>query len=81
MLRQDVVAAATAGQFCIYTVENIDQAIAILTGLPAGEADGNGEYPEKSINHRVATRLNELAEISQSFFRLLGKKVDQKNPD
>ena len=67
MLRQNVVDAATAGQFHVYAVENIDQAITLLTGLPAGEADANGGYPEGSINYRVAARLMELNSISQSY--------------
>ena len=67
MLRQNVVDAATAGQFHVYAVENIDQAITLLTGLPAGEADANGEYLEGSINYRVAARLKELNSISQSY--------------
>ncbi|MEK6686554.1 MAG: S16 family serine protease, partial [Pseudomonadota bacterium] len=67
MLRQNVIAAAEAGQFHIYAVDNVDQAINLLTGLPAGEADVNGEYPEGSLNQRVAVRLNELVRISKSF--------------
>jgi lon-related putative ATP-dependent protease len=69
MLRQDVVAAATAARFRIYAIENADQAIAILTGVPAGEIAANGEYPEGSINRRVVERLRELGEISKSFMR------------
>lgn len=67
MLRQNVVDAAAAGQFHVYAVENIDQAITLLTGLPAGEADAHGGYPEGSINYRVAARLTELNSISQSY--------------
>lgn len=67
MLRQNVIAAAEAGQFHIYAVDNVDRAINLLTGLPAGEADVNGEYPEGSLNQRVAVRLNELVRISKSF--------------
>lgn len=67
MLRQNVIAAAEAGQFHIYAVDNVDQAINLLTGLPAGEADVNGAYPEGSLNQRVAVRLNELVRVSKSF--------------
>jgi len=82
MLRRDVVAAAEAGQFRVYAVENVDQAIAILTGLPAGEASANGEYPEGSVNRGVAARLAELTEISKSFARQSGKKMEaKKEPD
>ncbi|MBS0497365.1 MAG: AAA family ATPase [Proteobacteria bacterium] len=71
MLRQDVVEAAAAGKFHIYAVADIDQAIALLTGLTAGEADANGEYPQGSINGLVAARVTELGKISQSY---LGNK-------
>jgi lon-related putative ATP-dependent protease len=69
MLRHDVVAAAEAGKFSIYAVENVDQAISLLTGLPAGEADANEDYADGSVNHMVAARLAELTGIMQSFSR------------
>ncbi|MGC2456774.1 MAG: AAA family ATPase [Gallionellaceae bacterium] len=82
MLRRDVVAAAEAGQFRIYAVENIDQAIAILTGVPAGEADANGNYPVGSVNRGVAARLAELTGIRESFAKPSGKKSSaKKRPD
>jgi lon-related putative ATP-dependent protease len=67
MLRQDVVEAVEAGQFHVYPVETIDQGIEILTGLPAGEPDETGAYPEDSVNYRVKQRLAELAEKRQAF--------------
>ncbi|MDV6345080.1 Lon protease family protein [Nitrosomonas sp. Is37] len=78
MLRQNVVEAATAGKFHIYAVENVGQAITLLTGVPAGEADANGEYPEGSINHQVAARLAELTAISKSFEHDGGKSGREK---
>jgi predicted ATP-dependent protease len=78
MLRHDVVAAAQAGKFSIYAVENADQAIALLTGLPAGEMGADGLYPEGSINRRVAARLVELTEISKKFSRHAEKKTEAK---
>jgi hypothetical protein len=67
MLRRDVVEAAEAGQFHVYPVETIDQGIEILTGVPAGERDDEGSYPEASVNQLVETRLVELAEARQAF--------------
>jgi lon-related putative ATP-dependent protease len=69
MLRRDVVGAAESGRFQIYAVENVDQAIALLTGIPAGDADASGKYPEGSVNRRVAARLAELSEIRKSLAR------------
>jgi len=57
MLRHDVAAAAAAGRFHVIAIETIDQGIALLTGVPAGTPDITGEYPEGTINRRVATRL------------------------
>jgi lon-related putative ATP-dependent protease len=67
MLRQDVVDAVEAGQFHVYPVETVDEGIGILTGLPAGERDHEGNYPEGSINYLVEKRLRELAEQRQAF--------------
>ncbi|ADE11434.1 Lon protease family protein [Sideroxydans lithotrophicus] len=78
MLRHDVVAAAEAGQFHIYAVENVDQALALLTGLPAGEADAKGIYPADSVNRKVAARLAELAEIRKTFAKPAQKKAAAK---
>lgn len=78
MLRHDVVAAAEAGKFRIYAVENVDQAISLLTGLPAGEANIKGDYPAGSVNRRVAARLAELTEIRKSFAKQSPKKIGAK---
>ena len=67
MLRQDVVEAVKKGRFHIYPVETVDQGIEILTGVPAGERDKQGNYPEGTINHIVERRLAELAEKRSSF--------------
>jgi lon-related putative ATP-dependent protease len=67
MLRQDVVEAVKANKFHIYPVETVDQGIEILTGLPAGELDEVGEYPEGSVNYRVKKRLAELAKKRRAF--------------
>jgi lon-related putative ATP-dependent protease len=67
MLRQDVVEAASAGQFRVYPVETIDQGIELLTGLEAGEPDAQGNYPEGTINYLVESHLAEMAENLAAF--------------
>ncbi|HET7160289.1 MAG TPA: ATP-dependent protease, partial [Burkholderiales bacterium] len=66
MLRNDVVAAAAAGKFHIYPVATVDEAITLLTGIPAGEA-GAAATTENTINGRVAKRLYQLTALRQSF--------------
>jgi lon-related putative ATP-dependent protease len=62
MLRQDVIDAVEAGEFHIYPIETINQGIEVLTGMPAGERDETGNYPEGTLNHLVEARLTEMAE-------------------
>lgn len=61
-LRRDVVEAVEAGQFTIYGVNTIDEAVELLTGVPAGERDLEGLYPPDTVFGRAAQRLAELAE-------------------
>lgn len=69
MLKHDVVEAVSDKQFHIYSVENIDQSIEILTGIPASEADSKGIYPENSINYRVAAKFLELSQAREKFMK------------
>lgn len=73
MLREDVVAACVEGKFRVYAVEDADQAIELLTGLPAGEPDAQGLVPEGSVNYLVATQLAELTALRQAY-AAAGKK-------
>jgi predicted ATP-dependent protease len=67
MLRRDVVDAVAQGKFAIYSVSHVDEAAALLSGLPAGEPDGEGNYPEGSLNFHVAARLLELSLMRQAY--------------
>jgi lon-related putative ATP-dependent protease len=67
MLRQDVVDAVKEGQFHIYPVENVDQGLELLTGMPAGERDEEGKFPEGTVNRRIEDRLVAIAEKRQAF--------------
>ena len=60
MLRQDVREAVAREEFFIYPVDEIDQGIELLTGIPAGKADDNGKYPPETINGKVQARLKKL---------------------
>jgi predicted ATP-dependent protease len=76
MLRQDVVQAVESGRFFVQTYSNIDQAMEILTGVSAGEADEQGAYPPNSINALVASRLKRLTDLRMKF----GTDRDHRNP-
>jgi predicted ATP-dependent protease len=63
MLRPDVVEAVAAGRFHVYPVVHVDQAIELLTGVPAGEPTSPGAFPPASVNGRAARRMREFAEL------------------
>lgn len=79
MLREDVVKAAGKGMFNIYPVENIDQGLEILTGLPAGIRDAKGQYPEGSLNGAVEARLRGFAQMRRDFSGKSNNRDNDKN--
>ncbi len=67
MLKEEVVAAARQGLFSVYAITTIDEGIELLTGVAAGEADAEGQYPEASVNAAVARQLLRFARIRHEF--------------
>ena len=67
MLREDVVDAVQQGQFAVYAIETIDDAIELLTGRTAGERGADGQFPTGTINRQIEDRLIEYAKQRRSF--------------
>lgn len=65
MLREEVIDACRAGRFRVHAVRTVDEAMELLTGLPAGTADAV-TGPPQTVNGRVAHRLRELAELRRA---------------
>ena len=65
MLKDEVIEAVEAGQFHIYAIKTIEEGIEILTGMPAGTMDENGEYEEGSLYWRVTEKLKSYANFAQ----------------
>lgn len=82
MLRPEVVAAVREGKFAIWPVRNIDEAMELLTGKPAGEPDAKGELPADTVNYQIAVQLAGLAQMRQSFARPARKRraAKKKSP-
>lgn len=68
MLRHDVVEAVEKGKFTVYAVETVDDALEVLMGYTAGTRGKNGAYPENTINGKVSSRLEEMAELHLKMF-------------
>ncbi len=67
MLRRDLLDAVAAGRFQVYAVERVDEVMELLTGLPAGEADADGNFPDGSVNALVSQSLERLLQLRQKF--------------
>ncbi|MBN2870766.1 MAG: AAA family ATPase [Campylobacterales bacterium] len=74
MLKKEVVEAAKEGRFKIYAVETIGEGIEILTGVEAGVADGEGNYPAGSVNGRVMARLKSFTKTMQEYGKSMTKE-------
>ena len=57
MLHSEVLEAVKNGRFHVYTADTIAEGVELLTGMPAGKADGEGQYPEGTLFARVAAKL------------------------
>ena len=67
MLREDVRQAVAEGKFYIYPISHVDQGIEILTGIPAGQPDEDGDYPEGTLNAMIVERLEHVARTARRF--------------
>lgn len=61
MLKEEVVEAVEKGQFSVYGVQDIDEAITIITGTDAGQRDEDGKFPPHSVNGKVEEQLVQYA--------------------
>jgi lon-related putative ATP-dependent protease len=62
MLKEEVVTAIRDQLFTIWAVASIDQGMEILTGIPAGVRQEDGNWTAESINARVDCRLRQMFE-------------------
>ncbi len=65
-LKTEVIDAIANGEFFLYPVSTVDEAITLFTGVEAGEPDDEGNYPPESVHGRVMAQLSEYAEAAKS---------------
>ena len=64
-LSDEVVEAVKNKKFHIYAVSTIEEGIEVLTGVPAGRKDKNGNFPAGTINYLVYEKLKKYAKVSK----------------
>ncbi len=60
-LSTEVVDAVKNGKFHIYAITTIEEGIEILTGVPAGKKDENGNFSTGTINYLACEKLKKYA--------------------
>jgi predicted ATP-dependent protease len=77
MLRADVVESVRE-EVPAVGVSTIEDALEILTGIPAGERGDDGKYPEGSVHHTVEKKLQEMGETLKKAAAAAGRRKDAK---
>src|SRR2546427_364099 len=67
MLREDVLDAVAAGQFHIWPVAKVEQGIDLLTGVAAGNKNGEGTFEPGTVLALMDERLREMAKTLKEF--------------
>lgn len=78
MLKKEVVDAVVNGKFNIYSIDNVEDGIEPLTGMPPGALQSDGTYPEGTFNFFVAKKLKELSEALKAEKAPEGKEGNSK---
>ena len=78
MLKKEVVEAVKENKFRVYAVRTVNEALEILTGLPAGERQADGTWPDGTFNFLVDKRLKEMAQKLKGDERRGEEKKEKK---
>jgi predicted ATP-dependent protease len=65
MLKREVLNVVKQKKFHIYQVSSVEEGIEILTGVPAGKANKQGNYPEGTVYGAVQKKLKYYLERFQ----------------
>ncbi|TMX35849.1 ATP-binding protein [Vibrio sp. Hep-1b-8] len=60
MLRPDIVKAVERGEFHIWAIDHVTEAIELFTGKPAGEPSDEGSYPIDTVFGIAQAKINAL---------------------
>jgi hypothetical protein len=68
------------GRFHLYAVDQVEEGIEVLTGVPAGKRDSFNHFPASSVFGRVERRLIEIAErLRQAEGHMVPPDVSQRD--
>jgi lon-related putative ATP-dependent protease len=69
MLKKEVVEACQEGKFHVWAVGSVDEALELMTGLPAGKLLPDGTFEKDSVNAKVDQTLRRLMEMAKELMK------------
>ena len=75
MLDEEAAAACAAGNFDVYAVETIHEALTLFTGMPAGEYDAQRGYPDGTLLRLAQDKALEYWRMVQTGY--MGNGIDR----
>jgi lon-related putative ATP-dependent protease len=81
MLKKEVVDAAKEGKFHVWAISQVDEAIELLTGLPAGKRLPDGTFEKDSLNFKVDQKLHEMMELAKELMKGEEEGVKKSSPE
>jgi len=69
------------GNFSVWPVERIEQAVELMTGIEAGELNSSGQYPEHSVLGQAVSKARDYWRMSLSSPAKLAEMVDLASED
>jgi lon-related putative ATP-dependent protease len=69
MLKKEVVDAVREGKFHVWAVGHVDEALEVLTGLPAGKRQPDGSWEPDSVNFKVDQKLRQMMELARELMK------------
>jgi lon-related putative ATP-dependent protease len=69
MLKKEVVDAVKEGKFHVWAVGHVDEALELLTGLPAGKRQADGTFEPDTVNGKVDQKLKEMMELAKELMK------------
>ncbi|MCK9375807.1 MAG: AAA family ATPase [Syntrophobacterales bacterium] len=79
MLKKEVVDAVKAGKFHVWAVSHADEALELLTGIPAGKRLPDGSFEPDTVNYKVDQKLQQMMELAKELMAG-GEEGPSKSP-
>jgi lon-related putative ATP-dependent protease len=69
MLKKEVVKAVQDGKFHVWAMGTVDEALELMTGLPAGRRQPDGAWEPDTINFKVDEKLRQMMELARELMK------------